>query len=74
VCGKGGRKIVPVGLTLLDCLFYSPAFVGQNQLKKATVLLASKVILIASLEDVSIEESGLRVLWKASYQGVSQVA
>jgi hypothetical protein len=73
VCGKGGWKVVPVDLTPLDGLFYSPAFVRQNDLKKGTVLLTGKIILTSGLEDVSIEEAGLHVLWKARYQGVSQV-
>jgi hypothetical protein len=73
VCSKGGWKVVPFDLTLLDGLFYSPAFVGQNHLKKGPVLLVSKIILTSSLEDVSKEEAGLRVLWKAGHQGVCQV-
>jgi hypothetical protein len=73
VCSKGGWKVVPFDLTLLDCLFYSAAFVGQNHLKKGSVLLASKIILTSSLEYVSQEEVSLRVLGEAGHQGACQV-
>jgi hypothetical protein len=73
VCGKGRWIVIPVEFTPLDALLYSPAFVGQNNLGKGTVLLAGKIILTSSPEDVGIEEAGLRVLWKARYQSVSQV-
>jgi hypothetical protein len=73
VCGKGRWKVVPFDLTLLDGLFYSRAFVRQNHLKKAPVLLPSKIVLTSNPEDVSIKEAGLHVLWKAGRQGVCQV-
>jgi hypothetical protein len=73
VGGKGGWKIVPFDLTLLDCLFHSPAFVVQNHWKKLPILLASKIVLTRSLEDVSKEEAGFWILRETGRQGVSQV-
>jgi hypothetical protein len=58
---------------LLDRLFHSQAFVGQNHLQNGPILLAGKIILATSLEDISKEQASLGVLWKACYQGIGQV-